>query len=59
MYIIYTYYLYIIYICVMICVYFPRDWRYRMAASRGVKLVGMSTMSLDTCHFSLLIKKKK
>jgi len=30
-----------------------------MATSRGANLVGMSTMSLDACHFSLLIKKKK
>ena len=29
-----------------------------MAASRGANLVGMSTMSLDACPFSLLIKNK-
>ena len=36
----------------------PRVWWHRMTVSRGANLIEMSMMSLDVCHFSLLIKKK-
>ena len=35
----------------------PRVWWHRMTVSRGANLIEMSMMSLDVCHFSLLIKK--